>query len=152
VCYFRIGGVTVMFRQQFFLARLPRLYIALKEEPAMFLRKVRIFVIPAILFCASVTLVSRAQNQTGKPPVVPPHPVKLVKPDCGDGRSCHGIHGVVVVIVDVLTDGTVGDATVDKGDPRLADAALKAAKQCRFQPGTLLGKPTSMNFDLKYQF
>jgi hypothetical protein len=54
--------------------------------------------------------------------------------------------------VDVLTDGTVGDATVKSGDPRLADDALKAAKQCRFDPGTLLGKPTSMNYDLKYEF
>ena len=118
----------------------------------MFLQEIRISVVAAIALCASVTLVSLAHGQAGKPPVVPPRPVKLAKPDCSDGQSCHGIHGVVVVIVDVLTDGTVGDATVDKGDPRLADAALKAAKQCRFQPGTLLGKPTSMNFDLKYQF
>jgi TonB family protein len=102
--------------------------------------------------CASVPLVNRVQSQNGKPPVVPPRPVKIVKPDCSVGQSCHGIHGEVVVIVDVLTDGTVGNATVDKGDPRLADAALNAAKLCRFRPGTLLGKPTSMNFDLKYQF
>ena len=58
----------------------------------------------------------------------------------------------MVVVVDVLTDGTVGDATMESGDPRLADDALKAAKQCRFYPGTLLGKPTSMNYDLKYEF
>jgi TonB family protein len=59
---------------------------------------------------------------------------------------------LVVVTVDVLTDGTVGDATVKGGDQRLADDALRAAKQCRFQPGTFSGKPTSMNFDVKYQF
>jgi len=114
--------------------------------------KTRIFVIAVIAFCSSVTLVNRVHSQAAKPPVVPPHPVKVVKPDCSVWQSCHGIHGEVVVIVDVLTDGTVGDATVDKGDPRLADAALRAAKLCRFRPGTLLGKPTSMNFDLKCQF
>lgn len=126
--------------------------IATKKGPRMSLRKTRIFVIAVLAFWTSTTLVNRAHGQTGKSPVVPPHPIRVAKPDCSVGQNCHGIHGEVVVIVDVLTDGTVGDTRVDKGDPRLADAALKAAKLCRFQPGTLLGKPTSMNFDLKYQF
>ena len=114
--------------------------------------KTWILVIAIVALCGSVTLVNRVHSQAAKPPVVPPRPVKVVKPDCSIGQSCHGIHGEVVVIVDVLTDGTVGDATVDKGDLRLADAALKAARLCRFRPGTFLGKPTSMNFDLKYKF
>ena len=83
---------------------------------------------------------------------MPSRVIKIVKPDCGVGQSCHGIHGDVVVVVDVLADGTVGDITVRSGDPRLFDDATKAAKQCTFEPGKLLGKPTSMNFDLKYQF
>ena len=104
----------------------------------------------AAVFCASVTLIHQANSQ--RPPVVPPHPTKLVKPDCSVGKRCHGIHGVVVVTVDVLTDGTVGDTTLKSGDARLADDALKAAKKCRFQPGKFSGKATSMNFDVKYQF
>src|SRR5262249_3097052 len=95
-------------------------------------------------------LVLPANSQ--KPPVVPPHLTKRVKPDCGVGKSCHGIHGIVIVTVDVLTDGTVGDANVKSGDPRLADDALDAARRCHFQPGTFNGKPTSMNFDIQYQF
>ena len=106
----------------------------------------------SILAFITMAAMNEVNGQTKKPPVVPPHPRKLVKPDCSVGRSCHGIHGVVVVVVDVLTDGSVGDATVQSGDPRLADDALKAAKQCQFEPGTLLGKPTSMNYDLKYEF
>jgi len=86
------------------------------------------------------------------PPVLPPRLIKSVKPDCGVGKSCHGVHGIVIVTVEVLTDGTVGDANVQSGDPQLVEDALKAAKQCRFQPGTFKGKPTSMDFDLKYQF
>jgi TonB family protein len=87
-----------------------------------------------------------------KPPVVGPRLIKLVKPDCSKGHDCHGKHGVVVVTVGVLTDGTVGDADIKSGDGQLADDALKAAKQCRFAPGTFNGKPTSMNFDLEYRF
>ena len=110
----------------------------------MLLRKTHTLVIFALVLSAGVTLIDRAQSQ--KPPVVPPRPIKMFKPDCGAGQSCHGIHGLVVVTVDVLTDGTVGDATVKKGDSRLVDAALKAAKQCRFQPGTFAWKTDEHEF------
>lgn len=105
-----------------------------------------------ILIAVCIAMALTGQLRAQKPPVVPPRPVKLVKPDCGVGQSCHGKHGLVVVTVDVLADGTVGDAEVSTGNPELADDALKAAKQCRFQPGTFNGKPTSMNYDLKYKF
>ena len=118
----------------------------------MLQQMIRIAVVLAILIFVGMTTMNEASGQTKKFPVVPPNPRRLVKPDCSVGQSCHGIHGVVVVVVDVLTDGTVGDATVTSGDPRLADDARKAAKQCRFSPGTLMGKPTNMNYDLKYEF
>jgi len=105
-----------------------------------------------VVFCAFFGAVNQAKGQSGKPPIVPPHAIKVAKPDCGVGQSCHGIHGLVIVTVDVQTDGSVGDVTTKSGDQRLVDVAVKAAKQCRFKPGTFNGKPTSMNFDLKYQF
>jgi Gram-negative bacterial TonB protein C-terminal len=86
------------------------------------------------------------------PPVVPPRIIQMVKPDCSRGQSCYGIHGTVVVVVDVLADGTAGEVSVRSGDPKLFDDATRAAKQCHFQAGTLLGKPTSMNFDIQYKF
>jgi hypothetical protein len=92
-----------------------------------------------------------ANSQYKGPPVVQPRLIKMVKPDCGAGQSCHGIHGTVIVDVNVLTDGTVGDVAAT-GDPQLFDDATRAAKQCRFQPGTFLGKPTSMGYTLKYEF
>ena len=97
---------------------------------------------------------SRFQNQTGKPPVVQPRLIHLAKPNCDSGRTCHGLHGLVVLKVDVLADGTAGEVeTVDpRPDERLVDAATAAAKQCRFEPGTFNGKPTSMNVVLKYKF
>ena len=86
------------------------------------------------------------------PIFVLPRIIQLVKPDCSMNRPCHGIHGDVWVAVNVLADGTIGEVTVRSGDPRLFDAATRAAKQCTFQPGTILGNTTSMNFDLKYEF
>ncbi len=86
------------------------------------------------------------------PIFVLPRIIQLVKPDCRMNQPCHGIHGDVWVAVNVLADGTIGEVTVRSSDPRLFDAATRAAKQCTFQPGTLLGNPTSMNFDLKYEF
>lgn len=102
--------------------------------------------------CACVLLAGQANTQSGKPPVVPPKVIKIAKPDCNTGHDCHGVHGLVELTIDVLTDGTVGDVTVVTGEPRLTEEAVKAAKLCRFEPGTLLGKPTSMNYNLKYKF
>ena len=112
---------------------------------------VRIAAVFAVVCCICMTT-NYAVGQTKTFPVVPPRLRKLVKPDCSDGQLCHGMHGTVIVVVDVLTDGTVGDTTVKSGDPELADFALKAAKKCRFDPGKLLGEPTSMNFELEYKF
>jgi Gram-negative bacterial TonB protein C-terminal len=100
----------------------------------------------------AATTPAQPHTQLKGPPVVLPSIIKMVKPDCDVGQSCNGIHGDVVVIVDVLADGTIGDVTARSGDPRLFDVAIEAASCCTFQPGTFLGKPTSMNLDLKYRF
>jgi TonB family protein len=117
----------------------------------------QLIVSTVILAAAIVTSAYRTRGQSppaGKPPVVGPRIVQVVKPDCSVGQSCHGIHGVVTLIVDVQTDGTAGDVDAKDagGDTRLTEAAIAAAKNCRFKPGTLNGKPTSMNLDLTYKF
>ena len=109
----------------------------------------------SLLMAATAALaLGQSSNQTGKPPVVPPRLVHLVKPDCSTGQNCHGLHGSVVLHLDVLADGTVGEveATEPGADKRLVDAATAAAKQCRFEPGTFNGKPTSMTYVLKSRF
>jgi hypothetical protein len=90
--------------------------------------------------------------QDGKPPVVPPRLVKLVKPDCSKGKPCHDMHGDTTITVTVLTDGTVGDTYPKGANQVLMDAAEEAARHCRIEPGTFAGKPTSMNYDLRYKF
>jgi TonB-like protein len=91
-------------------------------------------------------------TQVREPLMVQPRVTKMVKPDCSLGQSCHGKHGEVFVVVDVLSDGKAGDISVRSGDPQLFDDAIKAARQCLFEPGILLGKPTRMTYVLKYQF
>jgi TonB family protein len=115
------------------------------------------FVSALILAAGIADSAYRAQNQSslpGIPPVVGPRIIHLLKPDCSAEQSCHGIHGAVAVTVDVLTDGTAGDVDVTDsgGDERLKEAAIAAAKKCRFKPGTFKGKPTTMSYGLTYKF
>ena len=108
----------------------------------------------SVLAVASTGLgLAQSSTEIGKH-VVPPRLVHLVKPDCSTGQSCHGLHGLTVLNVDVLADGTVGEveATDSGEDKRLVDPAIAAAKQCRFEPGKLNGKPTSKTYVLKYKF
>jgi TonB family protein len=126
--------------------------LAVREESAMFSRAMGVTVLAAAIIFDGFTMHGQANTFAQTPPVVPPYLTKLAKPDCSVGKSCHGVHGVVVVTVDVLTDGTVGEAKIKSGDNQLVEDALKAAKQCRFTPGTFKGKPTSMNYDLDYKF
>jgi TonB family protein len=86
------------------------------------------------------------------PPVISPSVVRKAKPECSPGESCNGIHGEVTVKVVVLADGSVGDVTVRSGEPRLFEDAMKAARKCKFEPGKLFGKPTTMDIELKFQF
>ena len=108
--------------------------------------------IVAVLCGVGLSTAQPTGSQNGHSPIVFPRPVKLVKPDCSKGNACHGLHGEVVVTVTVLTDGTVGETDPKGANQVLRDAAESAAKQCRFETGTFNGKPTSMNYDLRYKF
>jgi hypothetical protein len=100
-------------------------------------------------FAAPFSLSLQAQS---RPPITPPRLISIPKPDCRAGKSCHGGHGQVRLILDVLEDGKVGDIRVELGDEKLADSATEAAQQAEFVPGSFLGKPQSMNFVLNIHF
>jgi hypothetical protein len=72
---------------------------------------------------AAPTPAPQVHLQSNGPPVVAPRVMKMMKPDCSAGQSCHGVHGDVLVVVNVLADGTVGGVTVRSGDPRLFEDA-----------------------------
>jgi hypothetical protein len=88
----------------------------------------------------------------GKPPITPPRLISLPMPDCRSGKPCHGNHGQVRLIIDVLENGKSGDIRAELGDAALVDAATTAAQQAQFVPGSYFGKPTMMNYVLTLHF
>jgi TonB family protein len=84
--------------------------------------------------------------------MLPPKLISISPPDCRSGKPCHGNHGQVRLIVDVLPDGKVGEIRVEIGDATLADAATEVAQQAEFPPGSFLGKPQSMDYVLNFHF
>lgn len=65
------------------------------------------------------------------------------------------IEGMVRLRVVVLPDGTVSEAHVEKSlDQKygLDDEAVKAAKQWRFNPGTVNGQPVAVQISIEMTF
>lgn len=93
-----------------------------------------------------------AQLRAQGPPITPPRLVSLPVPDCRSGKPCHGSHGHVRLIVDVLENGKVGDIRAEIGDAVLVAAATAAAQQAEFVPGSLFGKPAAMDYVLSLRF
>ncbi|HXC96456.1 MAG TPA: energy transducer TonB [Edaphobacter sp.] len=87
-----------------------------------------------------------------KPPVTPPRLISLPTPDCKTGKPCHGTHGHVRLIVDVLENGKAGDIRAELGDAVLVTAATEAAQQAQFVPGSYFGKPAVMDYVLTLYF
>jgi TonB-like protein len=105
--------------------------------------------------CAALVLflvAPLAQVHAQRPPVTPPRLISLPLPDCRSGKPCHGNHGQVRLIIDVLENGKPGDIRAELGNEVLVDAATAAAQQAEFIPGSYLGKPTVMNYVLTLHF
>ena len=77
---------------------------------------------------------------------------KLVRPDYPDAAVRKGIQGRVVVVVVIDEKGKVVEATVDHGDPLLADAAVRAVKKTEFEPPTQDGKPVRVRIRVYRDF
>jgi hypothetical protein len=105
--------------------------------------------------CAVVVLFLVApltQLRAQRPPITPPRLISLPTPDCKAGKPCHGSHGQVRLIVDVLENGKAGDIRAEIGNLVLVDAAIAAAQQAEFVPGSYFGKPTMMNYVITLHF
>jgi hypothetical protein len=105
----------------------------------------------ALLFGGCILLLGIAEGQT-RPTVIPPKLISMPHPDCRSGTSCHGEHGGVRIVMEVLEDGRVGDVKGEVGDWKLVDAATQAARQAEFTPGSYLGKPKNMNYVMNINF
>jgi Gram-negative bacterial TonB protein C-terminal len=101
-----------------------------------------------VLFLVAPPVPLRAQ----RPPITPPRLISIPAPDCKAGKPCHGSHGEVRLIIDVLENGKPGDIRAEIGGGVLVDAATAAAQQAEFVPGSYLGKPTAMDYVLLLRF
>lgn len=87
--------------------------------------------------------------------VSPPIAVRQVRPQYTSAAMSARLAGAVVVECIVLPDGSVGDARVVRSlDARLGldDEALKAARQWRFLPGRLNGRPVAVRVTIELSF
>jgi TonB family protein len=87
--------------------------------------------------------------------VVPAKLLYKVDPEYPDDARSQGIHGDVVLRAVVSLKGTVLSLTsISAPDPQLADAAIKAVREWRYQPSLLNGEPVetvttiTVNFEL----
>ena len=60
--------------------------------------------------------------------------IRKVDPEYPAEAKARGVQGPVVLDVEVLHDGSVGTVAVVSGDPVLAQSAIDAVKQWRYQP------------------
>jgi protein TonB len=94
-------------------------------------------------------------SRPGGPGVTTPTLIHQVKPRYTADAMRLRIQGSVLVECVVLPDGLVGDARVVRSlDSRfgLDDEAIAAAKQWRFRPGTLNGKPVPVVVSIELMF
>ena len=101
-----------------------------------------------VLFLIAPLAPLRAQ----RPPVLPPRLISLPRPDCGWGKPCHGSHGEVRLIVEILEDGKVGEIRDELGSDVLVAAATAAVQQAQFTPGYFFGKPVVMDYTVTLHF
>jgi len=62
--------------------------------------------------------------------------IRRVEPEYPEAAASQHVEGPVVLDVQVLTDGKVGNIKILSGNPLLAEAAVKAVKQWQYEPFT----------------
>lgn len=100
----------------------------------------------AIARAKQMNVPRQGMTLVGPPPVggvlgSVPEPLAPPAPEYPKAARDAGIQGTVVVMAQVLTDGTVGEVRVLKSIPALDDAAVQAVKRMRFKPTWWHGGP-----------
>ena len=80
--------------------------------------------------------------------------IRLPRPDYPSRAIRRGLEGTVLVEVEVLPDGAVGEVTLHEssGHRLLDDAALRAARQGRFRPAKRDGEPVASRVIVPFEF
>ena len=103
-----------------------------------------------LAFIGSLACAQTSPPQNSSPVVL--NVKKLVRPDYPDAAVHQGIQGRVVVAVLIDEKGKVIEATVEHGDPLLADSAVRAIKKSEYEPPTQDGKPVRVRLHLYRDF
>jgi TonB family protein len=116
----------------------------------------------AALALALTHAIAQSPDQSDNPPtkccahppkvVVAPRPISVVRPKYPKEARKRKIEGPVVVRATVALDGSLRDITVVSGDPILADAALEAVRQWRYQPSKVNGEPVEAQHEITVTF
>jgi TonB family protein len=78
--------------------------------------------------------------------------IHRVEPEYPQEARTKHIQGVVTLDVQVGEEGAVHNIAVVEGDPLLAEAAMAAVRQWRYQPNTVDGQPVEMQTRIKIRF
>jgi len=104
---------------------------------------------------AAVAVAERHRVRVGGN-VVPAKLVSKIDPEYPEEARSHGIHGDVVLRAVISVQGAVLSPTaISAPDPQLAEAAVKAVRQWRYEPSLLNGEPVetvttiTVNFELE---
>ena len=88
-----------------------------------------------------------------EPNFVPPQPVERIDPEYTNEARVAGLEGAVSVRCEIGEDGSVRRAEVDEPlGLGLDQKALEAARQWRFQPATLDGRPVAHVIEVEIDF
>ena len=78
--------------------------------------------------------------------------IRRVDPEYPEAAAAQRIEGPIVLDVQVLPDGTVGNIKILSGNPLLAEAAVKAVKQWQYEPFTAAGGGGSSQMQVTVRF
>jgi TonB family protein len=82
----------------------------------------------------------------------PPKSLGELKPEYPEAARVAGIQGTVVLHVEILRDGSVGDIYVMRSYPVLDEAAKEAVRKLRFQPAFLEDEPVNCMIIIPIEF
>lgn len=78
--------------------------------------------------------------------------IHRVEPEYPEAARDQQLQGAVVLAIHIGQDGAVEDVKLVSGEPLLADAAVAAVKQWRFQPRSIDGAPAEMQTTVTLNF
>jgi TonB family protein len=78
--------------------------------------------------------------------------IHRVEPDYPEAARDQQLQGAVVLDIHIGQDGVVEEVKLVSGEPLLADAAVAAVKQWRFQPRSINGAPAEMQTRVTLNF